>query len=101
MTLFTTRKRNTVEWPNYIICKIEYNFFSGIHPQTLFMFHSALHLRPSLVANRMYATIGLRIFVSENEIYITIVLGIFVLENYTWPLPRNDPEGMDGYIQRT
>ena len=33
------------------------------------------------------------IFVSENEIYVTIVLGLVVLENYTWPLPRNAPEG--------
>ena len=32
---------------------------------------------------------------------LLLYLGYFVLENYTWPLPRNDLEGMGGYTQPT
>ena len=75
--------------------------FQGIHPVSLYLVHGALRLGLPSSPIKIFVTIGLEIFVSENEIYVTIVLRIFVLENYTWPHPRNDPEGMGGYAQPT
>ena len=73
----------------------------GYTPTSLYLFHGALRLGLLASPIKIYVTIGVGIFVSEKEIYVTIVWGIFVLENYTCPLPRNDPEGMDGYTQST
>ena len=75
--------------------------FLGYTPASLYLFHGALRLGLLLSPIEIYVTIGLGIVVSGKEIYVTIVLGIFLLENYTWPLPRNDAEGMGGYTQPT
>ena len=100
MTVFTTRKHNTAE-----LLKMHYLqniHFSGVYiPVTLYLVIGALHLGLPSLPKDMHITVGLGISVTENDIYVTIVLWIFVLENYTWPLPRNDPEGMGGYTQRT
>ena len=98
MKLFTTRKHNTVECPKmHNFQNGIYQFFRGYNP-------ISLYLVPELCASspiEIYVTIGLGKTVSENEILVTIILGIFVLENYTWPFPRNYPEGMGGYTQPT
>ena len=96
--LFTTTKRNTVEWRKMHNSQNGiYTFFRGIHHLVL----GALRLGLLSSSIEIYATIGFGIFVSEREIYVTIVLEIFVLENYTWTPPRYDPEGMGGYTQPT
>ena len=77
------------------------NFSGGYTPVSLYLVLGALHRGLPSSPIEIYVTTGLGISVWKNEIYVTIVLGIFVLENYTWPLPRNDPEGMGGYTQPT
>ena len=96
--LFTTWKRNIVEWPKMHNLQNEiYTFFRVYTSVSLYLVLGALRLGLPSSPIEIYVTIGLGISVSENEIFYTIVLEIFVLENYTWPLPRNDPEGMGGY----
>ena len=56
---------------------------------------------PPASLNLLHGALRFGLLLSPIEIYTTIVLVIFVLENYTWPLPRNDPEGMGGYTQPT
>ena len=83
--LFTTRKRNAVEWPKmHNLQNGIYTFLRGYTLASLYLFHGALRLD---------------LLSSPIEIYVIIGLGIFVLENYTWLLPRNDPEGMGRYTQ--
>ena len=77
------------------------NFSGGYIPVSLYLFHDALRFGLPSSPMEIYVTIGLEIFVPGKEIYVIIVIGIFVLENYTWPLPRNDAEGMGGYTQPT
>ena len=84
MKLFTTRKRNTVEWPKmHNLLNGIYQFSEGYNLASLYVFHGALSLDLLSSPIEIYATIGLGIFVSGKEIYVAIVLGIFVLENYT------------------
>ena len=73
MKLFTTRKRNTVEWRkmhNY--AKIEYKLFRGYTPPpaSLYLLHGALRLDLLSSPIETNAAIGLGIFVSGKKIHV-------------------------------
>ena len=76
--LFTTRKRNTVEWPK--MHNFEngiYQFFRGIHPRISILGSRRFAPRSPLVANRnlyYYRTWDICV---GKRIYVTILLGIF------------------------
>ena len=72
---------------------MEYRIFSGIQPRISTLGPWRFEPRPPLVANR-------NICVRKRNLCYYSTWDICV-ENYTWPFPRNDPEGMGAYTQPT